>query len=134
MVDAHTPSSMSPPVADRESPMSVSASDLTRLNSESYSSSNTVDASEGDLPLMPSHHCFQLDAVNCDSLSFVFAVSWKYDFEFFLGMNEFFADCALFFCFERSAWSSCDLVFVLSKLISLIMSDSFSLGGAFRNF
>ncbi|XP_023553840.1 uncharacterized protein LOC111811294 isoform X3 [Cucurbita pepo subsp. pepo] len=63
MVDAHTPSSMSPPVADRESPMSVSASDLTRLNSESYSSSNTVDASEGDLPLMPSHHCFQLDAV-----------------------------------------------------------------------
>ncbi|XP_022972374.1 uncharacterized protein LOC111470946 isoform X3 [Cucurbita maxima] len=63
MVDAHTPSSMSPPVADRESSMSVSASDLTRLNSESYSSSNTVDASEGDLPLMPSHHCFQLDAV-----------------------------------------------------------------------
>ncbi|XP_023529517.1 uncharacterized protein LOC111792349 isoform X2 [Cucurbita pepo subsp. pepo] len=55
----HTPSSMSPPVVDRQPPSPSSASDLTCLNSQSYSSSLTVDRFKD----FPSHRCLQLDAV-----------------------------------------------------------------------
>ncbi|KAG7022450.1 hypothetical protein SDJN02_16181, partial [Cucurbita argyrosperma subsp. argyrosperma] len=55
----HTPSSMSPPVVDRQPPSPSSASDLTCLNSQSYSSSFTVDRFKD----FPSHRCLQLDAV-----------------------------------------------------------------------
>ncbi|XP_022988936.1 uncharacterized protein LOC111486142 isoform X1 [Cucurbita maxima] len=55
----HTPSSMSPPVVDRQPPSPSSASDLTCLNTQSYSSSFTVDRFKD----FPSHRCLQLDAV-----------------------------------------------------------------------
>ncbi|XP_008454953.2 cold-regulated protein 28 isoform X2 [Cucumis melo] len=61
MGDSHTPSFVSSPLADRQSPMppASSTTDSTGFNSESHSSSITVDGSKR---FLDSHHCLQLDA------------------------------------------------------------------------
>ncbi|KAE8645863.1 cold-regulated protein 28 isoform X2 [Cucumis sativus] len=61
MGDSHTPSFLSPPLADRQSPMPLASAttDSTGFNSESHSSSITLDGSKH---FFDSHHCSQLDA------------------------------------------------------------------------
>lgn len=92
----HLPSSVSPPVADRQPPSAASASYLTRLNSESYSSSITLDGFKD----LPAHRCLELDAVKLRLFCLLFvcfflflgSVIWVV-----LGMDELlFADCTLF--------------------------------------
>ena len=117
----HTPSSMSPPVVDRQPPSPSSASDLTCLNSQSYSSSLTVDRFKD----FPSHRCLQLDAVSFRLFClFFFAVSWKYD----VGFPRYErVVCWLYFVFPFNVALGdrvvCDLFFVYWKLICLIMRD-----------
>lgn len=85
----------SPPVADRGSPTGESTSDLTRVNSESYCSSVTVDTS---------NDCTRLDVVIFYSCAFSFRFFFlsfccflEVWFWGFFGGNELVVGCMYFF-------------------------------------
>lgn len=116
MADSHTPSSISPPpLTDRrQSLMPPSAADSTRFNSQSDSSSITVDGSNR---FWHFNHSLQLDAVNSDSL--------------FLGSLVFFF--LVFFPRYERVFCGLYFVFLFCPLLNVSLGDFVTYFLASRN-